>query len=111
MGKAPLSKNSWKESGKLETATGTKLKREKGERRGFKFQDCKQRERKVCSSAARYLAVLWWEGRIPRSTVGPGGSWATQGKAVPLLEGYLVQTVEITWSQQTPEDRPHSLML
>ena len=25
------------ESGKLETATGTKLKREKGERRGFKF--------------------------------------------------------------------------
>ena len=32
-GKAPLPKSSWRESGKLETATGTKLKREKGERR------------------------------------------------------------------------------
>ena len=26
-----------------------------------------------------------------------------QGKAVPLLEGHLVETVEATWSQQTPE--------
>ena len=33
MGKAPLPKSSWRESVKLETATGTKLKREKGERR------------------------------------------------------------------------------
>ena len=39
-----LPKSSWRESGKLETAAGTKLKREKGqrrkekgERRGFKF--------------------------------------------------------------------------
>ena len=30
--KAPLPKSSWKESAKLETATGTKLKREKGQR-------------------------------------------------------------------------------
>ena len=29
-------KSSWEESGKVETATGTELKREKGERRGFK---------------------------------------------------------------------------
>ena len=36
-GKSPLPKSSWRESGKLETAAGTKLKREKGERRGFKF--------------------------------------------------------------------------
>ena len=36
-GKAPLPKSSWRESGKLETAAGTKLKREKGESRGFKF--------------------------------------------------------------------------
>ena len=35
MGKAPLPKSSWRKSGKLETATGTKLKREKGERRGL----------------------------------------------------------------------------
>ena len=29
--------SSWRESGKVETATGTELKREKRERRGFKF--------------------------------------------------------------------------
>ena len=27
-----------------------------------------------------------------------------RGKAVPLLEGHLVETVEATWSQQTPEN-------
>ena len=37
VGKVPLPKSSWRESGKLETAAGTKLKRKKGERRGFKF--------------------------------------------------------------------------
>ena len=36
-GKAPLPKSSWTERGKLETATGTKLKREKGKRRVGKF--------------------------------------------------------------------------
>ena len=36
-GKTLLPKSSWRESEKLETAAGTKLKREKGERRGFKF--------------------------------------------------------------------------
>ena len=35
--KAPLPKSRWRESGKLETATRTELKRKKGERRGFKF--------------------------------------------------------------------------
>ena len=29
--------SSWRESRKLETSAGTKLKRERGERRGFKF--------------------------------------------------------------------------
>ena len=37
-GKAPLPKSSWRESGKLETAAGTKLKREKGERRKERVQ-------------------------------------------------------------------------
>ena len=37
MGKAPLPKSRCRESGKLETAAGTELKREKGERRRFKF--------------------------------------------------------------------------
>ena len=32
-GKAPLLKSSWRESGKLETAAGTKLKGEKGKGR------------------------------------------------------------------------------
>ena len=36
-GKAALPKSSWRDSGKLETASGTKLKREKGERKGFQF--------------------------------------------------------------------------
>ena len=31
MGKVPPAESSWRESGKLETATGTELKREKGE--------------------------------------------------------------------------------
>ena len=34
---------------------------------------------------------------------GPGVSQATRGKVVPLLEGHLVETVEATWSPQTPE--------
>ena len=29
---------------------------------------------------------------------------ATRREAVPLLEGHLVETVEVTWSQQTPEN-------
>ena len=36
-GKSTHPKSSWRESGKVETATGNELKREKGERRGFKF--------------------------------------------------------------------------
>ena len=36
MGKA-TPQSSWRENGKVETAAGTELKREKGERRGFKF--------------------------------------------------------------------------
>ena len=39
MGKhAPTTpESSWRESGKVETATGTELTMEKGEKRGFKF--------------------------------------------------------------------------
>ena len=36
--KAPWPKSSWRESGKVEIAAGTDLKRETGERRGFKFR-------------------------------------------------------------------------
>ena len=44
------------------------------------------------------------KGESPGTEWGPGGSRATRGKAVPLLEGHLVETVEATWSQQTPEN-------
>ena len=40
----------------------------------------------------------------PGAEWDPGGSQATRGKAVPLLEGHLVETVEATWSQQTAEN-------
>ena len=36
-GKSNPTERSWRESGKVETAMGTELKMEKGERRGFKF--------------------------------------------------------------------------
>ena len=36
-GETPPPKSSWIESRKVEIATGTEQKREKGERRGFKF--------------------------------------------------------------------------
>ena len=92
------------ESWKQPQGLNLKGRKEKGERRGFKFhEDCKRREHKGCNSAARHLAVLWWEGQIPRNRVGPGGSRATWRKAVPLLEGHLVETIEATWSQQTSE--------
>ena len=35
--KHPPKKNTWRESRKVETATETELKRDKGERRGFNF--------------------------------------------------------------------------
>ena len=43
------------------------------------------------------------KGESPGAEWGPGGSEATQGKVVPLLEGHLVETVEATWSQHTLE--------
>ena len=97
-GKAPLSPSSWRESGKLETAAGTKLKREKGERRGFKFhEDCKQGEHKGCNSAQfDTCRCSGGKGESPGTGWGPGGSQATRGKVVPLLEAHLVETVEVT---------------
>ena len=44
------------------------------------------------------------KGESPGAESGLGGSRATRGKAVPLLEGRLGETVEATWSQQTPEN-------
>ena len=103
MGKAPLPKSSWRESGKLETAAGTKLKREKGE--GL---NSIKTVNKGSAKAATPQLDTWWcsdgKGESPGTERGPGGSQATWGKAVPLLEGHLVETVEATWSQQTPEN-------
>ena len=62
---------------------------------------------KGSAKAATPQLHTWWcsggKGESPGAEWGPGGSQATQGKAVPLLEGHLVETVEATWSQQTPE--------
>ena len=105
MGKAPHPKSSWRESGKLETTTGTKLKREKERRKGL--NSIKTVNKESTESTTLQLDT-WWcsggKGESPGAVWGPGGSWATQGKAVPLLEGHLVETVEVTWSQQTPEN-------
>ena len=60
------------------------------------------------STKAATLQLDTWrcsggKGESPGTEWGPGGSQVTRGKAVPLLEGHLVETVEATWSQQTPE--------
>ena len=103
MGKAPLPKSSWRESGKLETAAGTKLIREKGE-----CLNSIKTVNKGSAKAATPQLHTWWcsggKGESPGTEWGPGGSWATWGKEVPLLEGLLVETVEATWSQKTPEN-------
>ena len=107
MGKAPLPKSSWRESGKLETAAGTTLKREKGERRKEKGEGLNSIKtvNKGSAKAATPRLNTWWcsggKGESPGTEWGPGGSRATHRKAAPLLEAHLV--VEATWSQQTPE--------
>ena len=103
MGRAPLPKSSWRESGKLETAAGPKLKREKGEG----LNSIKTVNKGSTKSATLQLHTCWCsgeKGESPGTEWGSGGSWATRGKAVPLLKGHLVETVEATWSQQTPEN-------
>ena len=103
MRKAPPSKSNWRESGKVETTTGTELKKEKGE--GLNSIKTVNKG----STKAATLQLNTWQcsggkGESPGTEWGPGGSQVTRGKAVPLLEGHLVETVEVTWSQQTPEN-------
>ena len=103
MGKAPLPKSGWRESGKLETAAGTKLKSEKGE--GL---NSIKTVNKGSTKAATLQQNTWQcsggKGESPGTEWGPGGSQTTREKVVPLLEGNLVETVEATWAQQTPEN-------
>ena len=103
-GKAPLPKSSWRESGKLETVTGTELRREKGEKKERVLNSIKAINR---GRTENLQLNTWWcsggKGESPGTECGPGGSQATRAKAVPLPEGHLVETVEATWSQQTPE--------
>ena len=100
-GKAPFSKSSWRESGKLEAATGTKLKREKGERRGL---NSTKTVNKGSPKSANPQLDIWWcsggKGESPATEWGLGGCRATRGKVVSLLEGHLVETVEATWSSR-----------
>ena len=95
MGKAPLPKSSWRESGKLETAAGTKLKREKGERREG-LNSIKIANKGSAESATLQLKTWQCSGgkrESPGAEWGLGGSQATRGEAVPLLEGHLVEAV------------------
>ena len=60
------------------------------------------------SAKAATLQLHTWrcsggKGESPGAEWGPGGARATRGEAIPLLEGHLVETVEATWSRQTPE--------
>ena len=70
---------------------------------------------KGSTKSATPQLYTWWcsggKGESPGAEWSQGGSWATRGKAVPLQEGHLVETVEATWSQQTPGRQPHSLVL
>ena len=92
------------------TATGIKLKREKGERRkekGEGLNSIKTVNKGRAKSATQQLHTWWCSGGkdvSPGTEGGPGGSWATREKAVPLPEGHLVETVEATWTQETPEN-------
>ena len=81
-----------------------------GERRkekGEGLNSIKTVNKGSAKSAAPQLNT-WWcsggKGESPGREWGPGGSQATRGKAVPLPEGHLVETVEATRSRQTPEN-------
>ena len=93
-------KSSWRESRKLETAAGTNLKREQEKGEGLSSIKTVNKG----SAKAATLQLHTWrcsggKGESPGAEWGPEGSRATRGKAVPLLEGHLVETVEATWSQ------------
>ena len=77
MGKAPFPK-SWRGSGKVETAAGTELKREKGERRGL--NSIKNVNSGNTESETLQLHTWWCSGgkdESPGTEWGLGGSWAT----------------------------------
>ena len=106
--KAPLPKSSWRESGKLETATGTKLKKGEGRKEKGEGSNSIKTGNKGSTRAATPQLHTWRcsgrKGESPGTEWGLGSSRATQGKVVPLLEGHLVETVQATWSQQIPEN-------
>ena len=92
MGKTPLPKSSWRKSRKLEIAAGTELKREKGEG----LNSIKTVNRGSAESETPHLDTWWcFDGKSesPGPEWGPGGSQATRGEEVPLLEGHLVEAV------------------
>ena len=101
-GKITPPQSSRRESGKLETATETKLKREKGE----SLNSINTVNKGNAKAATPQLDIWQCSGgkdESPGTEWGPGGSRATRRKEVLLLEGHLVETGEATWSQQTPE--------
>ena len=88
----------------METATGNKLKGRKEKGEGL---NSIKTVNKGSAKAATLQLDTWrcsgGKGESPGTEWDLGGSRATQGKAASPLEGHLVETVEATWSQQTPE--------
>ena len=102
-GKAPIPKSSRKEIRKLETVTGTKLKRGKREDLNS-IKTLNKGSAKAATPQLHTWRCSGGESESPETEWGLGGSPATQGKAVPLLERHLVETVQATSSQQTTQN-------
>ena len=75
-GKAPLPKSSWRGSGKLETASGTKLKREKGEGLNS-IKTVNKGSVKAATPQLHTWRCSGGKGESPGTEWGPGSSQAT----------------------------------
>ena len=104
-------KSRWRESGKVGTATGTELKGEKGERRGFKFHsDYKQGERRVCNSTADTWRCSggkgegWCQVRVvifhnPWGTAATGSCKCSWGCLAPAAAQWDPLAEDLSWSK------------
>ena len=81
-GTAPLPKSSWRERGKLETATGTKLKGRKEKGEGLNsIKTVNKGSAKAATPELNTWRCSGGKGKSPGTEWGPGGSQSTWGKA------------------------------
>ena len=78
-GKALFPKSSWREHGKLETAAGTKLKREKGEGLNY-IKTVNKGNAKAATPQLHTWQCSGGKDESPGTEWGPAGPQATQGK-------------------------------